>query len=101
MDRITFEFSEKVKALLKDNLRSIILFGSRARDDSNVNSDYVFIIVVNKKNNDIREKILDIEVNMMDKYNELVASLIYDEESWEKESRFPLGINIRNDGIIL
>lgn len=101
MDAIAREFSELIKTSLKDRLKKIILYGSRARGDFTEGSDCDFLIVVDKRDEEVRERILRIEVEMLDKYNTLFASIVCDEKEWEKESRFPLGINIDREGIAL
>ena len=101
MDKITKEFSERIKNALEDRLKKIILFGSRTRGDFSEVSDYDFLIVVDRRDDEVREQILRIEVEMLDKYNTLFASIVCDEKEWEKESRFPLGINIVREGIVL
>ena len=101
MDAIAREFSELIKTSLKSRIKKIILYGSRARGDFSKCSDYDFLIVVDKRDEKVREQILHIEVEMLDKYNTLFASIVCDEKEWEKESRFPLGINIAKEGIAL
>lgn len=101
MDAIVREFSKRIKTSLKDRLKKIILYGSRARGDFSEGSDYDFLIIVNKRDEEVREQILHIEVEMLDKYNTLFASVVCDEKEWEKESRFPLGINIAREGVAL
>ncbi len=101
MDAIAREFSELIKTSLKDRLKKIILYGSRARGNFSKGSDYDFLIVLDKRDEDVREQILHIEVEMLDKYDTLFASIVCDEKEWEKESKFPLGINIAREGIAL
>ena len=45
MDHIVSEFSKQVKALLKENLKLIVLFGSRARGEGRADSDIDLLIV--------------------------------------------------------
>ena len=80
-------------------MKQIILFGSRARGDSSEYSDFDFVVIVDKKTPAVREKILDTEVEMMDKYERLFSTIIYDEREWKKASAFPLAWNISREGI--
>jgi len=80
-------------------VKQIILFGSRARGDSSENSDYDFVIIIDKKTPKVREKALGAEVEMMDKYERLFSTIIYDEREWKKAGSFPLAWNISREGI--
>ncbi|OGU39234.1 MAG: hypothetical protein A2X61_07050 [Ignavibacteria bacterium GWB2_35_12] len=99
-EKIRF-FTEEIKERLGTNLKQLILFGSHARGDFNEDSDYDFAVILNKKNaksvNDIRET----EVDFLNRFDELTASLIYDEKEWKQRLRLPIGINIEREGVRL
>ncbi len=95
------EFVNLVKKNLKDHIKQIFLFGSRARGDFDETSDYDFLVVVDKKDKHIRETVVDACVAMMDKYYELIACIVCDEKEWESKKRFPIGLNILKEGIEL
>jgi predicted nucleotidyltransferase len=94
-------FSESIRKKLRDNLKSIILFGSRARGDYNNDSDYDFAIILNKKNKKSIDDIRNIEVDFLNRFDELTSSLIYDEKEWVIRLSMPIGINIIREGIQL
>ncbi len=94
-------FSSTMRKVLSDHLIAIILFGSRARGDAKEYSDYDFLIIVDKKSNDIKEKILDVEVDTLDRFDRLTSSLVWEEKDWNFKKKFPIGINILRDGILL
>ncbi|MCL5992225.1 MAG: nucleotidyltransferase domain-containing protein [Bacteroidetes bacterium] len=99
-EKIRF-FTEEIKERLGTNLKQLILFGSHARGDYSDDSDYDFAVILNKKNaksiNDIREA----EVDFLNRFDELTASLIYDENEWMQRLRLPIGINIEREGVRL
>jgi len=95
------EFSMAVKEALGENVKKIILYGSQARGDCTSESDYDFIIVVERNSKDVRDKVLDVEVRILDMHGEVVASLIYDDDEWQRECRYPLGINVQMEGVLV
>ena len=77
-DRVIY-FSQKLKENLSKNIKELVLFGSRARGDYKDGSDYDFLIVVNEKNKEIIKSIRQVEVEFLDKFDILSASLIFNE----------------------
>ena len=100
-DTIIKEFTQKLRQQLGDRLKEIILFGSRARGDWEEGSDYDFLIIVDKKTKEVRNIVLDIESELLNKTNKLLSSLISSEKEWENSKNFPLGRNISKEGIRL
>jgi predicted nucleotidyltransferase len=99
-ERATF-YSGRLRERLGANLKKIILFGSRARGDFNEGSDYDFAVILGVRDRQIRDIITEVEVEFLNKYDMLSASLIYDETEWVKRKRLPIGINIEREGISL
>jgi len=99
-ERISF-FSRKVKEMLKDNVIQIILFGSHARGDFHDGSDYDFVIIVKQHNKNVRKQISKIGVEFLNHYDQLAASLVYNEQEWADTQLFPIGTNIQREGISL
>ena len=99
MNEIITEFSGLLKQKLSNHIKNITLFGSRARGDHKEHSDYDFLIIVDKKNRMIMNEIREIEVGILDRFDALVGSVVYNEPEWEKRKNFPFGINIHKDGI--
>ncbi|MFC2138555.1 nucleotidyltransferase domain-containing protein [Bacteroidota bacterium] len=80
----------------------IILYGSQARGDSNENSDWDLLILLNQSNISVEQ-----ETKIMDDYYELelsdsivISPLIYTKNDWNtKYATIPLHLNIDKDGI--
>ncbi len=100
-DPIINEFSQRLRSLLGNHLKKVILFGSRARGDNNIYSDYDFLIVVENRNSEMKEKITDICVDLLNKYDALVSFLLYSEDEWIRKKNFPIGLNIKKEGVEL
>jgi len=101
MDHWVQEYSQLVKKHLGQHLKRLVLFGSHARGEAQEGSDYDILMIVDNRTKEIREKALDIAVEMMNRYEKLFSALIYDEIEWEKAQMFPLAWNIHREGISL
>ena len=82
-------------------LREVWLFGSRARGESNVESDYDVCVVVDS-NAEQAERIVSAEsYEILDRYEDLISGPVYDREEWERSLSTPLGWTIRKEGVRL
>jgi predicted nucleotidyltransferase len=95
------QFKYILQQTLGDRLMELRLFGSHARGDSNEGSDYDVLVIVDKRTDDIREMVLDADVEMMNRHEKLFAALIYDESEWQNAQSFPHAWNIEREGIVL
>jgi predicted nucleotidyltransferase len=100
-DAIAREYSEKLRSALGSRVRDIILFGSRARGDNEYYSDYDMLVVVDRCDREIVKKIREIAVEMLDHHEPLFGNIVYDAQEWERKKRFPLGMSIQREGIII
>lgn len=82
----------------------IILFGSHARGDSNKNSDWDILILLNNlkvdRNLEIEymDELFDIELEV----GESISTFVFSKNEWEtKHSATPLYNNIKKEGLIL
>ncbi len=98
-DKIVTEFTSLLKKKLSEQLVQTILFGSRARGDYSVNSDYDFLIIVDKKDNRQKKIISNLCYYFLDRYNVLISYLLYDKQEWQRKQRFPIGLNILREGV--
>jgi len=95
------QFKDILQQTLGDRLVELRLFGSHARGDADEGSDFDILIIVNRRTDDIREMVLDADVEMMNRYEKLFAALIYDESEWQKARSFPHAWNIEREGVVL
>jgi predicted nucleotidyltransferase len=99
IENVAAEYGQLLRKRLGPHVRRIVLFGSRARGDATDASDYDFLVIVDRRTRDVREAILDVGAEMLNRYDRLFAALTYTDAEWEDGVRFPLGWNIERDGI--
>ncbi len=99
--RLEQQFADAIRAKLGPRLQRLLLFGSRARGDAHEGSDYDILIVVDQRSRELREEVLDVEVEFMQRYGALFASIIRSVDEWHMTERLPLGIKIAREGISL
>jgi len=95
------EYSQILRRKIGPHLKQVFLYGSQARGDSWEGSDYDMLVIVDKRTPNIRERVLDVAEEMMNKYEKLFSTLIYEEGEWQKAQRFPLAWHIKQEGIPL
>jgi len=95
------QFKDILQQTLGDRLVELRLFGSHARGDAEEGSDFDVLVIVDRRTDDVREMILDADVEMMNRYEKLFAALIYDESEWQKARSFPHAWNIEREGVVL
>jgi len=79
----------------------MVLFGSRARLDNREDSDYDMLVVVDERSQAVRETLLAIEVDLLNRFGCLVATLLKSESEWETSRRLPIGLNVAREGVVL
>lgn len=95
---ITYRVKETVKSL--DPKAKVILFGSKARGDSNTSSDWDFLILTSTSSSEqykkiIRDKLIDTELEA----GEVISTIIFSQKKWKDYQITPLYKNIIKDGI--
>ena len=100
---IVLNIEKEMHDIFKDKLRSIILYGSFARNENVTESDMDIMILVDEKEDILKnyeDQITDIMVDMSLEY-ELVLSLYTQSvQEYEKQEKYlPFIKNIQNEGI--
>ncbi len=98
---MALEFARLARERLGARVRRIILFGSRARGDARPESDYDVVVVVDRRSPDVRDALLEIEVDLLDRHGSLVACLLRDEREWAASQGLPIGLNVAREGVPL
>lgn len=80
----------------------IILFGSRARGDARKNSDWDFLILTKKEVTiDLKNKISDALFETELETDEVLTSIVQNDQLWQTYSGTPIFNNIAQEGIEL
>lgn len=98
---VTDSFLKELRKSLGMALKEVWLFGSRARQDDQQDSDYDMLVVAEGNLPDIREMVQDAEWHCMENLGVLVASIVYTPEIWSTAKCSPLGWNILHDGTLV
>ena len=77
------EYARRLRARLGDNLVAVTLYGSRARGDAREGSDFDLIVEVRERTDEVRELVLELDVEMMNEFEELFVGMVYDEGNGE------------------
>jgi len=95
------EYAHRLKERLGDKFVAVTLYGSRARGDAREGSDFDLIVEVRKRTEEVRELVLELDVEMMNEFDELFVGMVYDEAEWAQAERFPFGWNVAKEGLSL
>jgi predicted nucleotidyltransferase len=100
-DEIISRFSAMVRARLGQNLKRIILFGSRARGEATEESDYDCLVVVDEVDANVKECLDDIAGELLYEHSAVVSAFPISERASETRRYSPFLRNIRKEGIVL
>jgi len=100
-DPIVKQVAGILKKELKEQIKSIILFGSRARGDFQSGSDYDILVLVTKKTKELRDKIDEIVWEIAWEHNVVITAFIYEKSRFENDRFEPLFMNIQKEGVLI
>jgi len=97
------DFSHQLKSLLGNNIKQILLFGSKARGDFHKESDIDIFILIDKADSILRKKIASLTTKILLKHAILLSPKIVEEShfSFLKHLETAFAKNIEKDGIKL
>ena len=94
-------FVKKLKKELDDNLKELILFGSRARGDNSPDSDYDCVAVLYDLSPYLTDIIDKISGEFLYEYNVVFSVFPVSESRRLKQIWNPFFMNIEKEGIVL
>jgi len=100
-DPVVHALGSRLRETVGARLDALWLFGSRARGDARPDSDYDLLVVVDEVSPDLEDRVRDLQVELLDRYDALVAVLLRSTQQWRDAKGFPLAENIRREGIRL
>ena len=105
ISNILNDFTSKVKLLLGNRIKRIILYGSYARGDYNDNSDIDIMILTNLNFEEIeeyRDKISDIAFDIELEKGVIISPVIKNIDKYnEKINIVPFYMNVQKEGVII
>ena len=96
-------FVQRILDELNTQVFQIILFGSKARGDSNADSDVDVLILANEENRRLQERINIIASQISLDYDVLFNPLLIAKDRWTQmvNENFSICRNVERDGILL
>jgi len=94
-------FKERVTQALGDRLDKIILFGSRSRGDAEEDSDFDFLVLVRRPEEEDKNRIRDIAWAVSLEYDTVVTILVSAKEDFREDRYFYLYENIQKEGRVV
>lgn len=96
-------FKEKLLSELQKRVFSITLFGSKARGDDHLESDIDLLVLVNRKDRQLRNRIYDIACDIEEEceYRIFLSPLVWDKKQFKtllKHER-KIALDIQKEGI--
>ena len=96
--QILDRFKKEIKKCLKNRVKKIVLFGSRARGDNAPDSDYDLMLVLNKLSPTTKKNINKIEGEFLYNYNAVFSAFTLTLQSLKKRKYDPFIMNIQKEG---
>lgn len=82
----------------------VFLFGSQARNDDHIDSDWDILILLNKKEKANNQDFDDVAFPLVElgwKIGAMINPVVYSKNDWEKRDFTPFYKNVKQDGILL
>lgn len=93
------ELARRIRARLGAACRGVILFGSRARDAAQPDSDYDLLILVERSSDDLQRLIQDLAFEAALELNCLFSPIVVEAQAFELDRYEPLFANVRREGL--
>ena len=101
--RAVNDFVERLFECYPKRIQETVLFGSKARGDSDIWSDIDILVVVDNDDWRFQHVISNVAANVSLEYDVLIGPRVIGQERWERmrRDRFSLSCNIAAEGIPL
>jgi len=101
IDEILDIFLQEIRRQLGTHLKQVILFGSRARGDDVVDSDYDCLAVLDEVSPAVRDVIDETAGKLLYQYDVVFSIFPISEEKHRQQTYNPFLMNVRREGIVL
>lgn len=92
-------FVRRLQSTYQSQIRQVSLFGSKARGESNTDSDVDVLVIVNQDDRSLRRDIIDIASDVSLEYDILLSPRVISEGRWRARQGFSLYRNIARDAL--
>ncbi len=100
-DPVLRELTERLRERYGDRIRSILLFGSRARGDHDPVSDYDIMVLVDRKTPELDSEIFQLGCEIDYRRNTCLSLFVEEQSHFDGKKYEPLFMNIRKEGMLL
>lgn len=100
-EEVSREFARLLRQRLGEQIEQVILFGSRARGEAEEDSDFDFLVVVDRFSEVLENQVLDLAYEMLDRHGVVVSAIVVQANRFEEENWEPLYVTVRREGIAL
>lgn len=98
-DKILKLFLAEIRSRLGNRLKNILLFGSRARGDYSVDSDYDCLLIVDETSRELEDVVDEVAGDFLYRYGAVFSIFPVSETRYKTQKYNPLFMNVRNEGI--
>ena len=97
------EFATQIRELFPERILSVTLFGSKARGDSDAESDIDLLVLVNAESKEFRSELWRVASDVSLEHNVVLSVRVYAQARWTEiqRIRLPLYRAVAVDGIPL
>jgi predicted nucleotidyltransferase len=99
-DKNLKNFINQLRKRFGQNLKRIILFGSRARGDHSEESDYDLLLIFEKMTPEIKKYVDQIEDEMLFSHGALFSTFLFTPEELEEREFEPFIMNATKEGLV-
>lgn len=101
-DLVLQSFAKEIKLFLCDNLKQLLLYGSRSRGDESDDSDYDCFLLVKDISRQLKKELHNISGKYLFKYNAIFSLLVVNEIEYNANSKnHPLYMSIKKEGLVI
>lgn len=100
-DKLRESFVDELRAFFGPRLKKVILFGSRARGDYSDESDYDFLLILDRVDAQAKNQVDELAGKMLWDYGAVITAIPLSEADLERMRFEPFIINIGKEGVAL
>ena len=93
------EFVRRLQESLPDQIQQVALFGSKARGESDADSDIDLLVLINQDDRSLRREIIDIASEISLDFDVLLSPRVISIQRWQTRQGFALYRNIARDAL--